>query len=174
MCFIVVQTSQASDALIAQFSPQRERQSTSLVFSSHLNSLKGKYERLTTFLQLCMEKGSLFALIGLCLYILDCSTDSWVGRILIQNCHTRYGALVFFCIFGPSSLFAFAWEIMETDGCPSISKVFKSLIRAIFAIPLTIFYYLQFVITQNHESLLKAKRYYKKVIIEKSRGGKFL
>jgi len=105
-----------------------------------------------------LRKGSILPLIGLCLYILDLSTDSWVGRILIQNCHIRYGALIFWCIFGPSSLFAFLWEIMDTDGCPSISKIFKSLIKAVFAIPYTIFYILQYVITQNHFSLVKAKR----------------
>jgi len=105
-----------------------------------------------------MRKGSILPLIGLCVYILDLSTDSWVGRILIRNCHIRYGALIFWCIFGPSSLFAFLWEIMDTDGCPSISKIFKSLLKAVFAIPFTIFYILQYVITQNHESLVKAKR----------------
>ena len=51
-----MQTRLPSYALITQFSHQWERHSTSLVFSSHLNSLKRNNETLTTFLQLYHEE----------------------------------------------------------------------------------------------------------------------
>ena len=67
------------------------------------------------------------ALIGLILYLLDVGSDNWVGYILIQSCHFRYGAAVFCLVWVLPGSFQFLWGIKYKDNCTNWGDFFCGL-----------------------------------------------
>ena len=97
------------------------------------------------------------ALIGLILYLLDVGSDNWVGYILIQNCHFRYGAAVFCLVWVLPGSFGFLWGIKYSDGCKSLKDVLQNLGTAFMLVPVTIWYFIDHLRKFDDESLIQIK-----------------
>ena len=100
------------------------------------------------------------ALLGLCLYLFDTGSDTWVGYRLIQNCHVRYGAGALCLVYVVPGLFTMIAYMIDPsnpdDGC--ISNFFKWLILLVFLVPVTAFMLLANLVKMTDESLKNAKK----------------
>merc|ERR1719362_793977 len=99
------------------------------------------------------------ALLGLCLFIFDIGSDTWVGNKLIQNCHVRFGAGVLCLVYVVPGLGYMINEIMNSDEDDSCIDKFDKLIAFVFFVPLTVIFLFTNLIKLNDESLSDAKVY---------------
>ena len=97
------------------------------------------------------------ALIGLILYLLDVGSDNWVGYILIQSCHFRYGAAVFCLVWVLPGSFQFLWGIKYKDNCTTWGEFFGGLFVLAMNIPVTICLLIEDLIKLDDETLLNVK-----------------
>ena len=97
------------------------------------------------------------ALIGLILYLLDVGSDNWVGYILIQSCHFRYGAAVFCLVWVLPGSFQFLWGIKYKDNCTNWGEFFGGLFLLAMNIPVTICLLIEDLIKLDDETLLNVK-----------------
>ena len=65
------------------------------------------------------RKTFVLSLISLLTYCFDVGADSWVGHILMQECHTRFGSTVYCFIFITPGVFVF----LESNMLITIRKV---------------------------------------------------
>ena len=103
------------------------------------------------------------ALLGLCLYLFDTGSDTWVGYRLIQNCHNRFGAGVLCLVYVLPGLvvminhmFDPENKVNQDDTC--ISKFITGFVVGVFFVPIAVFTFLASLVMTNDESLKWAKR----------------
>ena len=94
------------------------------------------------------------ALLGLCLYLFDTGSDTWVGNRLIQNCHVRFGAGVLCLVYVVPGLFAMIKVILDPD---NQDNFLIGLFILVLFVPMTAFSLLANLVKLNDESLKTAK-----------------
>ena len=98
------------------------------------------------------------ALLGLCLYLFDTGSDSWVGARLIQNCHTRFGAGVLCLVYVlPGFFIVTNYMLGEKEDDTFIYELLVVFFGFVFWIPFSIFLLMVNLVTLNDEWLAKAK-----------------
>ena len=95
------------------------------------------------------------ALIGLIFYLLDVGSDNWVGYILIQNCHTRYGAAVLCLVWVLPSFFLFLWGIRDNNSCESLQEFLFALLMSVMIVPVTIYFLIRHLIKLDDDNTLQ-------------------
>ena len=99
------------------------------------------------------------ALLGLCLYLFDTGSDTWVGYTLIQNCHIRFGGAVLCLVYVLPGLLFLLEILIDPDNQDSfIDKLLLGCTMFVFFVPISVLFLVINLIKRSDEYLNYTKR----------------